>query len=70
MISDRVAINIGKTQASVLGELIPELPGELQNIIVLKVREQWICTKTSAEKLRKLEEMEICKDGTIIYHDI
>ena len=70
VVQDRVSINIGKTPASTLKDLIPGLEGELGDVIALYVKKEWICTQTGKETLQELEKRGICKNGKVIHHNI
>lgn len=70
VISDRVSINVRKTEAKRLGELVPGLEGRLSDVIVLFVKKEWVCTKTEKSILLELEERGICRDGKVILRDI
>ncbi len=70
VVSDRVSINVGKTPARTLKELIPDLKGKPGQAIALHVKKEWILTQTDKETLQELEERGICHDGKVILHDI
>jgi hypothetical protein len=70
VVSDRVSINVGKTPARTLKELIPDLKGKPGQAIALHVKKEWILTQTDKEILKELEERGICHDGKVILRDI
>ncbi|MDO4803648.1 MAG: hypothetical protein Q4A32_02365 [Lachnospiraceae bacterium] len=70
IIKDKVSINISKTKASTLGDIIPGLDGELGKVIALYVKKEWVCTQTGSEIMGELEERGICRDGKVILPDI
>ena len=70
VIRDRVSINVLKTPAAPLRELLPSLPGELGDVIAIKVRNEWLCTKTERDTLEKLEKEGVVKDGKVIFSGI
>lgn len=70
VVRDRVSINVGKTQACILGDLIPDLAAALGKVIVLNVNKEWLCTKTDKEVMEELEKKGVCKDGKVVLRDI
>ncbi|MDO4804313.1 MAG: hypothetical protein Q4A32_05795 [Lachnospiraceae bacterium] len=70
VIRDKVSINISKTKASTLGDIIPNLDGRLGKVIALYVKKEWVCTQTEGEVMRELEERGICHDGKVILPNI
>lgn len=70
IVSDRVSINIGETKACTLGELFPSIKPEVRNVIVLFVKNEWVCTKTDERIMSILESEGACKNGKIILCDI
>ena len=70
IVSDRVSINIGETKACTLGELFPSIKPEVRNVIVLFVKNEWVCTKTDERIMSILESEGVCKNGKIILCDI
>lgn len=70
VVRDRVSINVGKTQACTLGELVPGLPAALEEVIVLHVNKEWLCTRTDKAVMEELERKGVCKDGKVILRDI
>lgn len=66
VISERVSINVGKTQASTLGELLQvELPEELQGVIVLKIKGDWLYTRLSRTQKDALERRGLYESGKV-----
>jgi len=65
VVSERVSIDIGKTEASTLGALVPNVSDELKTIVLLHVKGAWYFTKTNKDILNKLEESGLVKDGKL-----
>lgn len=70
IVQDRVAINISKTRACQLRELIPGMEGRMGDVIALYVKKEWVCTLTEKAVMDELEERGLCHDGKVIFHDI
>ncbi len=70
VIQDRTAINIRKTRACRLRELIPELEGRIGDVIALYVKKEWVCTLTEKAVMDELEERGVCNDGKVVFRDI
>lgn len=66
VVSDRVSINVGETQACRLSELIPGLPDDLGDLVVLKVKGEWMYTKMGGNIIRKLKEKGIYDNGKVV----
>ena len=66
IVSERVSINVGKTEARRLSELVAGLPIGLGNIIVLRIKNAWHYTKTDMKTIRELEERGIYSDGKVV----
>lgn len=67
VISERVSISVGDTEASLLSDLMPNLSEEFSGIIVLKIKKEWVLTKTDSKLVKKLEKKGVVKDGKIIF---
>lgn len=67
VVSERVSINVGKTEARRLSELITGLPPELGDVIVLNVKNAWLYTKTDEKTIRALEERGIYSNGKVVF---
>ena len=67
VISERVSISVVDTEASLISDLVPDLPEEFSNIIAIKIKKEWVFTKTDKKLIKKLEKKGIVKDGTIIF---
>ena len=67
VISERVSISVGDTEATFLSDLIPDLSEEFSRIIALKIKKEWVLTKTDKKLVKKLERKGIVKDGKIIF---
>lgn len=63
----KVSIDVGRTEASLLSALIPNLPDDLGKLIVLEVKGEWLYTKTDAGQIKQLKERGIYKDGKVIF---
>ena len=70
VVQDRVAINVGKTRARLLRDLVSGLDGKLGEVIALNIKGEWVCTLTEKAVLAELDERGICHDGKVILHDI
>lgn len=67
VVSERVSINVGKTEARRLSELIAGLPPELGDIIVLNIKKDWLYTKTDVKLIKALEERGIYCNGKVVF---
>ncbi len=67
VISERVSISVEDTEASLISDLIPDLPKEFSDIIAIKIKKEWVLTKTDKKLIKKLEKKGIVKDGKIIF---
>lgn len=65
IISERVSINVGKTEAKILGEIINDLPEELRGIIVLHVKRNWYFTKIDTKQKDELKKRGLYNDGKL-----
>lgn len=63
----RVSIDVSKTVASLLSGLIEGLPDELGNLIVLKIKGEWLYTKTDEEKIKQLKIRGIYDNGKVVF---
>ncbi len=64
--SERVAIRVGDTEARRLSEVRPGIPPEYGDVIVLKVKKDWLFTKMDRETIRCLEERGIYRGGKVV----
>ena len=67
VISERVSISVGDTEAAFLSDLIPDLSEEFSKIIALKIKKEWVLTKTDKKHIKKLEKKGIIKDGKVVF---
>lgn len=67
VVNERVSIAVSKTEASLLSALIPGLPDDLGKLIVLKVKGEWLYTKTDAGQIKRLKERGIYNHGKVIF---
>lgn len=67
VVNERVSIAVSKTEASLLSALIPGLPDDLGKLIVLKVKGEWLYTKTDAGQIKRLKERGIYNNGKVIF---
>ena len=67
VISERVSISVGDTEASLISDLIPDLAEEFSGVIAVKIKKEWILTKTDRKLIKKLEKKGIIKDGKIVF---
>ena len=67
VVNERVSIAVSKTEASLLSALIPDLPDDLGKLIVLKVKGEWLYTKTDAGQIKRLKERGIYNNGKVIF---
>lgn len=70
IVSERVSINVGQTQACLLSELVQGLPYDLGKVIVLKVRGNWMYTKMERGIAERLKERGMYDDGKVIFQHI
>ncbi|MBQ9320159.1 MAG: hypothetical protein IJ238_05135 [Acidaminococcaceae bacterium] len=70
VIRDRVTINVGKTQARRLKDLVPNVEGQSGEVIALYIKKEWICTMTEKATMEELEKRGICHDGKVVLHNI
>ena len=70
VVRDRMSIDVSRTRACTLGELVPGLEGKLGRVIVLQIRKEWVCTLTDRETMEELEERGICHGGKVVLRDI
>ena len=62
-----MSISVEDTEASLITDLIPDLPKEFSGIIAIRVKKEWMLTKTDKKLIKKLEKKGIVKDGKIIF---
>ena len=67
VISERVSIVVGDTEAALLSKLVPNLPKEFSEIIALRIKKEWVLTKTNKKLEKKLEKKGIAKNGKIVF---
>ena len=67
VICERVSISVEDTEASLLSDLIPNLSEEFSGIIALRIKKEWVLTKTEKKLVKKLEKKGIVKDGKIVF---
>jgi len=65
VVSERVSIDVGKTEAATLGTLVPDVLDELKPIVLLRVKGDWYFTKISNDARSLLEESRLIKDGKL-----
>lgn len=65
--NERVSIAVNKTEACLLSRLIEGLPDDLGNLIVLKIKREWLYTKTDEEKIKQLKIRGIYDNGKVIF---
>ena len=70
VVSGRVSINVGQTQACLLSELVPGLPDDLGKLTVLKVRGNWLYTKAGHGMAERLKKRGIYEDGKVVFQHI
>ena len=70
VVSERVSINVGQTQACLLSELVPGLPDDLGKLIVLKVRGDWLYTKTGHGMVERLKRGRFMKMEKLFFRHI
>lgn len=66
VVSERVSISVRDTEARTLSEIIPGIPEEFAGIIAIRVRNDWLLTKTDKRTLERLERKGVCRDGKVI----
>lgn len=67
VVSERVSIKVGNTEARKLSEVRPGIPPEYREVIVLKVKKEWLFTKTDQKIITALEERGIYRDGKVVF---
>lgn len=67
VLNGKVSINVNKTEACILSGLIKELPDDLGNLIVLKIKEEWWYTRTDEKQIKRLKEMGVYENGKVIF---
>lgn len=67
IVSERVSIAIGQTKAGRLGELVPGLPKELNDIVLLRVKGEWYYTQTNAEVTQELIKRGLWHCGKLCF---
>lgn len=66
VVSERVSISVRDTEASTLSGLIPGIAEEFASLIAVRVRNDWLLTKTDRGIVEKLEREGVCRDGKIV----
>lgn len=67
VIDGRVSIDVSKTEACLLSRLVRGLPDDLGNLIVLKVKGEWLYTKTDDKKIKQLKKRGIYDNGKVFF---
>ncbi len=67
VLNERVSIAVNNTEACLLSKLIEGLPNDLGNIIVLKIKGEWLYTKTDEEKIKQLKIKGIYDNGKVVF---
>ena len=67
IISERVSISVGDTEATLLSKLVPNLSKEFSGIIALRIKKEWVLTKTDKKHIKKLEKKGIIKNGKVVF---
>ena len=70
VIQDKVSINVGKTEARLIKELVPGVKGKAGEVIALHVKKEWVCTQAPERIMKELEERGVCHGGKVILRDI
>ena len=70
VVSERVSIKVGQTQACQLSALVPGLPDDMGKLIVLKVKGDWLYTKMGADMAERLKEKGIYDNGKVVFQHI
>lgn len=70
MVNEKVSIAVDKTEACLLSGLIGGLPDVLGNLIVLKVKGEWLYTKTGEKQIKRLRERGIYDNGKVVFQRI
>ena len=67
VVNEKVSIAVGRTEACLLSELIKGLPDNLGNIIVLRVKGEWLYTKTNEKVIKQLMERGLYDNGKVVF---
>lgn len=67
VVNERVSIIVGRTEACLLSKLIEGLPDDLKNLIVLKVKDEWLYTKADEGQTKQLKERGLYDNGKVIF---
>ncbi len=67
IVNERVSIAVNKTETCLLSKLIEGLPDDLGNLIVLKIKGEWLYTKTDEEKIKQLKTRGIYDNGKVVF---
>ena len=70
VVSERVSIDISKTEAKQMKELYPGIEQSLGSIILLHVKGEWYFTKLTNKQIRKLEEKGLLENGKLVVRNI
>lgn len=70
VVSDRVSINVGQTQACLLSELVPGLPDDMGKLVVLQAKGSWLYTKMETGMMGRLKEKGIYDNGKVVFQHI
>lgn len=67
VVNERVSIAVNKTEARLLSKLVKGLPDDLGNLIVLKVKGEWLYTKTDEKQIQCLKKRGIYDNGKVVF---
>lgn len=67
VVNERVSIAVNRTEACLLSKLIEGLPDDLGNLIVLKIKGEWLYTKTDNGKIEQLKNRRIYDNGKVVF---
>jgi len=67
VLNERVSIDVNKTEACLLSKLVEGLPDDMGNLIVLKIKGEWLYTKTDEEKIKQLKIRGIYDNGKAVF---
>lgn len=66
VINEKASLLAQNTEAGLLKDLVKGLDARFDKVIVLKICDSWVLTKTSPDLVTELEKKGICHDGKII----
>lgn len=67
VITGKVIINVHETEARLLSDLIGGLPEALGKLIVLKIKDDWLYTKTDKKQISQLKKRGLYDNGKVIF---